>query len=90
MAKKRTPLVPPIPYYELPSNETVAQLQEMSKKERKALAKDPRAKKYTDRISEREKQLKRNTRREWWKTNWISIIGLLLAAISIIISLVDK
>lgn len=79
---------PPLPNTEPPNQEVVESLQKMTKKERKALLKDPRIKKYTGRIKEREKQFRRSYRSEWWWSKGIQIANLILALIAAITGII--
>lgn len=81
--------VPPLPHIDPPDDEAIENLKNMSRKDLKALSRNPNVRKYTDRVFEREKQDKREARREWWWTNGIQIVNLILALIAAITGIIS-
>ena len=82
MSKK--PFIPPIPYVDPPSEETMEKLSNMTKKDIKNLKKSDAYKKYVVPILESEKESRKKMRKEWWKNNWIALLSLLFAFIAAI------
>ena len=54
----------------------------MTAKERKQFKKTKAYKKYVKSFIDREKKQRRSARHEWWKNNWIALLGLLFAIIA--------
>lgn len=82
MSKK--PFVPPTPYVDFPSKESVDELSKMSKKDIKKFEKSEACRKYIDPIRKFEKESRKERRRNWWKNNWIALLSLLFAFIAAI------
>ena len=82
MSKK--PFVPPLPRVDLPSQETVDALANMTKKERRKLQKSAAYKDAIQRAATRRKTQKKLVRRDWWKNNWIALLSLIFAFIAAI------
>lgn len=77
MSKK--PFVPPMPYFEPPSEETLEHLSKMNIKDFK---KSDAYKKYVIPVLKEEKESRRKRRAEWWKNNWIALLSLIFAFIA--------
>ena len=71
-----------------PEKVGAAKLSKMSKRELRKLAKDPRIRKHIDPVIQREKAQRRSKRLEWWKNNWIGIVGILLTLVGIVVSII--
>lgn len=90
MSKKNKPFIPPPLALEMPSQEVLARLQKMTKKENKQFTKSLAYKKYVQPIEEGEKRQKREKRKEWWLKNWISIAALVLSLISLLVTIISE
>ena len=82
MSKK--PFVPPLPRVDLPSQETVDALANMTKKERRDFKKSAAYEDAVQRATSRRKTLKKLARKDWWKNNWIALLSLIFAFIAAI------
>lgn len=80
MSKK--PFVPPIPYVEPPSEETIEKLSKMTKNDIKNFKKSDAYTKYVAPVLKAEKESRKKRRKEWWKNNWIALLSLLFAFIA--------
>ena len=78
----KNPSVPPIPYVEQPSDESVEALSKMTKNDIKKLRKSAAYQKYVAPVMKSEKENRRKRRVEWWKNNWIALLSLLFAFIA--------
>lgn len=80
----KPPFIPPRPYIDPPSQETIEHLKSMTKEDHKAFKKSDAYKKHVLPALKRHKQQKRRKCQEWWKNNWIAILGLIFAFIAAI------
>lgn len=88
MSKK--PFIPPIPYAEPPSEETMEKISNMKKKDIKNFKKSDEYKKYVSPILKSEKENRKKRRKEWFWSKGIVILNTvfaLIAAIAAIIAL---
>lgn len=81
MPKK--PFVPPIPHIDLPDKETLEKMQNMDK------SKIQRVKQAVKPTLDREKKFKRQAKSQWWKTNWIGLVGMIFAILSAITGIIS-
>lgn len=75
-------LIPPIPHIELPDKEIMEKLQNSDRPQ------NPKVKEAVQQVLDREKRFKRKARREWWKTNWISITTLIATLLTLIATII--
>ena len=80
MSKK--PFVPPLPHVNLPSQETIDKLSNMTKKELRDFKKSAAYKDAVQRATARRKSQKKLARKDWWKNNWIALLSLIFAFIA--------
>ncbi len=80
MSKK--PFVPPIPHVDPPSQETIAALESMTKREQRKFKKSAVYKKHVLPVIKQDKAGRKKARAKWWKNNWIALLGLILALIA--------
>lgn len=88
MSKK--PFIPPIPYVEPPSEETMEKLSKMTNKDIKNFEKSDAYKKYVAPVLKAEKENRKKRRKEWFWSKGIVILNTvfaLIAAIAAIIAL---
>ena len=77
----KTPFIPPMPHIDPPDEETLEALRSADYKEFK---KSDAYKKCVKPTLDREKRLKRQARKEWWKVNWIGISTLIIGLLTLI------
>jgi len=84
----KAPFVPPLPHVDLPSQETIDKLSNMTKKERRDFKKSAAYKDAVQRATARRKSQKKLTRKEWWWSKGIVILNTLLALIAAITGII--
>lgn len=82
MSKK--PFIPPLPCVDLPSQEAVDLMKNMTKKELRKFKKSDAYRECVQPVIDRRKLQRKQARKEWWKNNWIAILGLIFAFIAAI------
>ncbi len=86
--KSAKSFIPPMPYIEPPSEETTKKIQGMSKNEIRQFKKSEDFKKCVQSARNRRKKAKRLARAQWWKSNWINIATLIVAIITLIVTII--
>ena len=82
MSKK--PFAPPTPHVDPPSQETIDTLEITTIKERRKFKKSKAYKEHAQPVIDRRKAQKKLVQTEWWKNNWIAVLGLIFAFIAAI------
>lgn len=77
----KMPFVPPFLNISKPDKETAESL---SIKKPKDFEKSVAYEKYVKPTLDREKKLKREARRKWWRNNWIGVTTLIFTALTLI------
>lgn len=78
----KMPFVPNPPHIEPPSKKTLEKMQSTD------YSKNPKVQEYVKRSIDREKQLKRQSRKNYWETNWVGIITLIVGILTLIATIV--
>ena len=85
---EKKPFVPPTPYIDPPSQQTVEILSQMSVRDQKAFKKTDFFKRYAAPTLERRKKQKRQCLQEWWWRKGIQIVNMVLALIAATASII--
>lgn len=76
--------IPPMPHIEPPSQETIDQLQRMTKEDRERFKKSPEYRKYVQPVIDRRKARQREYRKQWMWEKGLPIANLILALVAAI------
>lgn len=90
---EKKPFVPPAPYIDPPSQQTIEMLSQMTVRDQKAFKKTDFFKRYAAPTLERRKLQRKQATKNWWKNNWIAILSLIfafIAAVPVIIQGIDS
>lgn len=77
----KKPFVPPLPRIEPPDEETIEQIKNIDLHE---FEKSYAFKKYVKPMLDRAKKQKHDKRVKWWKDNWLQIVTLIVALLTLI------